>query len=349
MDKVLISNSQGESGIVNVIRYFTNNGVEYLIYSLNEVDEGGYTRLYVTKINGVDGVYNADTLNDNEWNEIKNIVKLIVKANKEGLPVPVQDLNPKKINNIILKDKKVFKLNAPLVADLGNNKPTFGEVEEKPVEMQKNIFEVPSTPTFETPVQPIFEQNISTFEQSMPTFEMPTQQTFEQSVPSFEKPTQPTFEQSVPSFEMSTQPTFEQSVPPFEMPTQPTFEQSVPSFKMSTQPTFEQSVPSFEMSTQPTFEQSVPSFEMPPQPTFEQSMPTFEMPTQPTFEQSVPSFEMPVQPNINSNLNAMTDYQRLNNEELTKNENMKEQITKLNAELEKYKNIISNVKNMIEE
>ena len=237
MDKVLISNSQGESGIVNVIRYFTNNGVEYLIYSLNEVDEGGYTRLYVTKINGVDGVYNADTLNDNEWNEIKNIVKLIVKANKEGLPVPVQDLNPKKINNIILKDKKVFKLNAPLVADLGNNKPTFGEVEEKPVEMQKNIFEVPSTPTFETPVQPIFEQNTS----------------------------------------------------------------------------------------------------------------TFEMPAQPTFEQSVPSFEMPVQPNINSNLNAMTDYQRLYNEELTKNENMKEQITKLNAELEKYKNIISNVKNMIEE
>ena len=96
MEKVTISNLQGESGLANVVRYFANNGAEYLIYSLNEVDEAGYTRLYVTKINGVDGNYTADTLNDSEWTEIKNLVKLIVKANKENQPIPVQDINPDK-------------------------------------------------------------------------------------------------------------------------------------------------------------------------------------------------------------------------------------------------------------
>ena len=35
MDKVTISNLQGESGLVNVVRYFMNNANEYLIYSLN--------------------------------------------------------------------------------------------------------------------------------------------------------------------------------------------------------------------------------------------------------------------------------------------------------------------------
>ena len=190
MDKITISNLQGENGLVNVVRYFKNNGTEYLIYSLNEVDEAGYTRLYVTKLNGVDGMYTADTLNENEWNEIKNLVKTIVKSNKEGMPVPVQDLNPKRINSILLKDKKVFKLNAPLVNDLSANIPNFDTDSDEGNE-QKTIgqSEVPSAPTFETPVQPTFEVP------SAPTFETPVQPTFEvPSAPTFETPVQPTFD-----------------------------------------------------------------------------------------------------------------------------------------------------------
>ena len=79
MEKVTISNLQGESGLVNVVRYFLNNGSEFLIYSLNEVDESGYTRLYVTKLSGVDGNYTADTLNDTEWADVKNLVKIIAE------------------------------------------------------------------------------------------------------------------------------------------------------------------------------------------------------------------------------------------------------------------------------
>ena len=173
MDKVTISNLQGESGLVNVVRYFNNNGVEYLIYSLNEVDEAGYTRLYVTKLNGVDGMYTADTLNDNEWNEIKNLVKIIVKSNKEGMPTPVQDLNPKKINNILLKDKKVFKLNAPLVNDLSANKPNFDTTDNDGSEQKTIQNDIPSAPAFETPVQPTFEVP------SAPAFETPVQPTFD--------------------------------------------------------------------------------------------------------------------------------------------------------------------------
>ena len=175
MDKVTISNLQGENGLVNVIRYFMNNGNEYLIYSLNEVDEAGYTRLYVTKITGVDGTYSAETLNDTEWNEIKNIVKLIVKANKEGIPVPVQDLNPKKISNILLKDKKIFKLNAPLVNDLGANKPNFDEetgtqntIPTQPAfnEPVQPTFDIPAQPAFNEPVQPTFNFNNQSINQT---------------------------------------------------------------------------------------------------------------------------------------------------------------------------------------
>ena len=218
MDKITISNLQGESGLVNVVRYFQNNGQEYLIYSLNEVDEAGYTRLYVAKITQENGKYSAETLNDAEWTEVKNLVKVIVKANKEGMPVPVQDIDTTKIANILLKDKKVFKLNAPLVNDLSANKkivnnnqqPTFD------IPMQQPAFEQPvPQPTFDIPMQqPTFEQPVQ-----QPTFDIPMQQ------PTFEQPVQqPTFEQPV------QQPTFEQPVqqPTFDIPMQqPTFEQPV--------------------------------------------------------------------------------------------------------------------------
>ena len=215
MEKVTISNLQGENGLVNVVRYFTNNGIEYLIYSLNEIDETGYTRLYVTKLNGVDGNYTADIPNENEWAEIKNLVKVIVKANKEKLPLPIQDINPKKIKNITLKDKKIFKLNSALVNDLSANQPNFADDDSGAEDggISKNMFETPTQPTFEMP--------------STPTFEAPTQPAFEMpSTPTFEAPTQPAFEMpSTPTFEAPTQPAFEMpSTPTFEAPTQPAFD-----------------------------------------------------------------------------------------------------------------------------
>ena len=223
MEKVTISNLQGESGLVNVVRYFLNNGSEFLIYSLNEVDESGYTRLYVTKLNGVDGNYTAETLNDTEWADIKNLVKVIVKANKEKLPVPVQDINPHKIRNIVLKDKKIFKLNTPLVNDLSANQPNFNEENDTAPTggEQKTAFDIPSAPTFDTPAQPAFEMP------SAPAFDTPAQPTFEMpSAPTFDTPAQPTFEMpSAPTFDTPAQPTFEMpSAPTFDTPAQPTFD-----------------------------------------------------------------------------------------------------------------------------
>ena len=250
MDKITISNLQGESGLVNVVRYFMCNSKQILIYSLNEVDEAGYTRLYVAKIEGGNGTYSAESLNDSEWDEIKNIIKLIVKANKEGMPVPVQDLNPKKIDNVILKDKKVFKLNAPLVNDLGNNKPKFEEGET-------NGFNQPSAqPAFEMPtpqpsVQPAFE---------MPNVQPSAQPAFE--MPNVQPSAQPAFE--MPNVQPSAQPAFE--IPTPQPSVQPAFE--IPTPQPSAQP-------AFEMPNPQPFEQ--PAFEMPnPQP-FEQ--PAFEMPS----------------------------------------------------------------------
>lgn len=356
MDKVLISNAQGESGIVNVVRYFANNGKEFLIYSLNEVDEAGYTRLYVVKLSGVDGVYNGDTLSDSEWAEIREQVKMIVKANKEGLPVPVQDLNPKKINNIILKDKKVFKLTSPLVVDLSNNKTNF----ENDINVQtkeNNLFEMPTNmSTFDAPVQPTFDiPNQSTIESNNQSIFNNSQQS------SFETPVQPTFDiPSQPTFDIPSQSPIEsnnQSM--FDVPQQPTFEMpNQPTFETSNQSVFDTPMQSsFDNINQPSFgNMNQSSFEMPSTPEYNQSnSQMFENNTQSTFGnndssmfefQNTSAFDMNVQPKFESQ--ATIDYEKLYNEEVEKNQKIQAQIDELNQEVEKYKNIISTVKNIIE-
>ena len=352
MDKVLISNSQGESGIVNVVRYFKNNGVDYLIYSLNEVDEAGYTRLYVTKLNGTDGVYNADTLNDNEWNEVKNLVKVIVKANKEGVPAPIEDLNPKKINNVFLKDKKVFKLNASLVTDLASNKPSFNVEQEQKIEtpvessnsfeqVKEPSYEQPVAPSFETPVQPTFDFNaqpsFDAMDTNVPSFETPSVPSFDiPSAPSFDMPSMPSFETPVKSNESQTTSSFDfNAQPPFDIPAPNTS-----SFKTPNIAPFEVPSASTEPQTTPTYDfNAQPSFEVPIQPSFDFS-------NQQTFEsQTTPTFDFGTQ----SQKNESNNYQELYNNALAKNESMQQEINKLNDELAKYKNIISNLKNIIEE
>lgn len=114
-----IKNASNETIGIEVIRYFTNNNIEYLIYSLNEIDESGYTKLYASKIIGT----MACIIDDNEeWNLIKLIIKEIVKSNRDGSKLNVIDLDEENLNDIILQDTRVFKLQGNLVNLLSENR-----------------------------------------------------------------------------------------------------------------------------------------------------------------------------------------------------------------------------------
>ena len=128
MDNVMIKNAQGEQLNINVVRYFRLNETEYLVFSLNEVDEGGYVKLYISKLNGEI----ANTITDDvEWNLIKDTVKTIIKSNKENLPLPITDLDLRKIGNLQVLDQKVFKLSEAFIQLLGANKNPEAYIESE--------------------------------------------------------------------------------------------------------------------------------------------------------------------------------------------------------------------------
>jgi len=104
---------------IEVIRYFNHNDNEYLIYSLGETDEAGYVKLYASKV--VD--FKACIITDNdEWDLIKQLIKDIVRSNRDGSELSITDLDEEELENVTLQDTRVFKLQGNLVTLLSENK-----------------------------------------------------------------------------------------------------------------------------------------------------------------------------------------------------------------------------------
>lgn len=119
LKSTIIKNANGENVEIEVIRYFINNDVEYLIYSLNEIDSAGYTKLYASKIVGNKA---SIILDEEEWNLIKEIIKQIVKSNRDGSSLDIIDLDELNLKDVVLVDTRVFKLQGNLVNLLSENK-----------------------------------------------------------------------------------------------------------------------------------------------------------------------------------------------------------------------------------
>lgn len=136
-----MKNINGENAEIEVIRYFINNDVEYLIYSLNEIDSAGYTKLYASRIVGNNATIISD---EDEWSLIKEIIKQIVKNNRDGNPLNIIDLNENNLKEIILVNTRVFKLQGNLVNLLSENKNIKEEVPVINDEEGNNIIEEPN-------------------------------------------------------------------------------------------------------------------------------------------------------------------------------------------------------------
>ena len=123
MEKITILNPHRDSFEVDVLRYFVMGDANILLYTLNESDEDGNVRLYVTKI--INGVTQA--LTDEEWTLVKASIRTIVSENREGKPLTVRDLNYKEIEGLVVEHLKVFKLAGEVLEDLGANKKKYDD------------------------------------------------------------------------------------------------------------------------------------------------------------------------------------------------------------------------------
>ena len=129
-----LKNIEGEYIEADIVRYFKNDDVDYLIYSLNETDSSGYVRLYASKI--IDDM--ACIISDSdEWQNITQIIKETVRNNRDGNELNIADLDEERLYDITLQDTRIFKLQGNLVTLLSENK----RVEKLPVVESEEVEE----------------------------------------------------------------------------------------------------------------------------------------------------------------------------------------------------------------
>ena len=122
MQKISALNQNNQPLEIEIIRYFKVNDKKYLIFTLEEKDEQGYIKVYVSKILGLNGTLAAyDIIDETEWASVKDLVKRIIKANREGGALEIEDLSLERLNNIRINGQQVFKLISNLIELLGSN------------------------------------------------------------------------------------------------------------------------------------------------------------------------------------------------------------------------------------
>lgn len=161
MEKIFITTQTGQKIEVGVVRLFRYNDSVFLIYTLSEKDANNYVKLYVTKVNlnNMQGVVISEA---SEWEQFKEIMKTIIKNNRNNLPLDVVDLDPKTVDSIVVYDPKVFKLSEEMTNFLQMNvklDSTINEVSplEAPSDVVPEVFASPSTQSVEAPTPPVVD------------------------------------------------------------------------------------------------------------------------------------------------------------------------------------------------
>ena len=167
MEKITITSGDNSKMSVDLVRYFKFKNDYFLIYTMNEMDEKGYLKLYLVKIMEELGNPIAYTIkNDKEWTGMQNIIKKVLKEIKTNKKRNLVDLDYSGIQEIKIVNPRFFKLDPKLVETLASNYQFAVEnlnsidINNAPVDnnlIEGNNVEVEETTNNESNLEPIEE------------------------------------------------------------------------------------------------------------------------------------------------------------------------------------------------
>lgn len=132
MQKLSAFNQNNQPLEIEIVRYFKKDDKKYLIFTLQEKDEQGYIKVYVSKVLGLNGTLAAyDIIDETEWASVRDLIKRVIKANREGGVLEIEDLVPDRLVNIKINGQQAFKLIDNLIELLGTNVNVVADSEDQ--------------------------------------------------------------------------------------------------------------------------------------------------------------------------------------------------------------------------
>lgn len=122
MRSFTITNADNTKMQVDLIRYFKFKTDCFLIYSIGEIDDKNYKKLYLVRIMEELGFPVVQTIkNEADWANMQGIVKKVLKELKKNSKKLTEDLDYREIEGIKIVEPRFFKLDAKLVDILASN------------------------------------------------------------------------------------------------------------------------------------------------------------------------------------------------------------------------------------
>lgn len=84
--KLIVLDENGNETEAEVLSIFTlkENGSDYVLYTLNEVDENNMIKIYASKLIENGDSYSFESIeSDDEWSKVKDVMKQIAKSGQE--------------------------------------------------------------------------------------------------------------------------------------------------------------------------------------------------------------------------------------------------------------------------
>ena len=111
------------------------NANDYIVYSLNELNEEGMIKIYVTGLVSEGGNYSSrEITTDEEWNNLKSVLKTLAKSEEEPFPENIK-LDAKLVGEEIAVRKPKKLLVSKKFADVIGSKYSE-ETEVAPVTLE---------------------------------------------------------------------------------------------------------------------------------------------------------------------------------------------------------------------
>ena len=84
---------------------------------------------YITKVMKEHGNFVGNTITDeNEWNQVKGLIRQIAKDSKNNIPISVNDLEDSDLEGLNVNGRRPFKLMNTVVEGLASNRGTKKEI-----------------------------------------------------------------------------------------------------------------------------------------------------------------------------------------------------------------------------
>lgn len=116
MKQVFLSYRSGYTFSAYAIKYFVYNYNTYFIYTLKEIDEKGYIKLYMVKIMDELGEKVSQTIRKvDEWDKMKLIIKRLIDEIRVQNIQNFKILDINELNGLTINENREFKLSQDLV------------------------------------------------------------------------------------------------------------------------------------------------------------------------------------------------------------------------------------------